>query len=123
MKLQLKWIGTFFVLTGILLTNLNIYPSNIFFHGFGVVLWTFHGYFNKDNAIRFGMGAIKGVGASAVNAIVSERKKNGSYKSIFDLSKRVDLRAANKKAFDRENVNILIHLCLKSILIFLAQGK
>ncbi len=55
---------------------------------------------NKDNAIRFGMGAIKGVGASAVNAIVSERKKNGSYKSIFDLSKRVDLRAANKKAFD-----------------------
>ena len=55
---------------------------------------------NKDNAIRFGMGAIKGVGASAVNAIVSERKKNGNYTSIFDLSKRVDLRAANKKAFD-----------------------
>ena len=55
---------------------------------------------NKDNAIRFGMGAIKGVGASAVNAIVSERKKNENYTSIFDLSKRVDLRAANKKAFD-----------------------
>jgi len=55
---------------------------------------------NKDNAIRFGMGAIKGVGASAVNAIVSERKKNENYISIFDLSKRVDLRAANKKAFD-----------------------
>ena len=55
---------------------------------------------NKDNAIRFGMGAIKGVGASAVKAIVSERKMNGPYKSIFDLSQRVDLRAANKKAFD-----------------------
>ena len=55
---------------------------------------------NKDNAIRFGMGAIKGVGASAVNAIVSERKLNGHYNSIFDLSQRVDLRAANKKAFD-----------------------
>ena len=55
---------------------------------------------NKDNAIRFGMGAIKGVGASAVNAIVSERKKNENYISIFDLSKRIDLRAANKKAFD-----------------------
>jgi len=55
---------------------------------------------NKDNAIRFGMGAIKGVGASAVNAIVSERKNNGNYTSIFDLSKRVELRAANKKAFD-----------------------
>ncbi len=55
---------------------------------------------NKDSAIRFGMGAIKGVGASAVKAIVSERKTNGSYDSIFDLSQRVDLRAANKKAFD-----------------------
>ena len=55
---------------------------------------------NKDNAIRFGMGAIKGVGASAVKAIVSERKLNGHYNSIFDLSQRVDLRAANKKAFD-----------------------
>ena len=55
---------------------------------------------NKDNAIRFGMGAIKGVGASAVKAIVDERKANGTYPSIFDLSQRVDLRAANKKAFD-----------------------
>ena len=55
---------------------------------------------NKENAIRFGMGAIKGVGASAVKAIVDERKANGVYKSIFDLSQRVDLRAANKKAFD-----------------------
>ncbi len=55
---------------------------------------------NKDGAIRFGMGAIKGVGAGAVKAIVNERKENGNYKSIFDLTKRVDLRAANKKAFD-----------------------
>ncbi|MEN8123654.1 MAG: DNA polymerase III subunit alpha [Bacteroidota bacterium] len=55
---------------------------------------------NKEGAIRFGMGAIKGVGSSAVDAIVSERKKEGNFKSIFDLAKRVDLRAANKKAFD-----------------------
>jgi len=55
---------------------------------------------NKNNAIRFGMGAIKGVGASAVKTIVDERKNNGPYNSIFDLSQRVDLRAANKKAFD-----------------------
>ena len=55
---------------------------------------------NKDGAIRFGMGAIKGVGAAAVKAIVNERKENGNYRSIFDLTKRVDLRAANKKAFD-----------------------
>jgi len=55
---------------------------------------------NKQGAIRFGMGAIKGVGASAVEGIVSERKENGNYKSIFDVAKRVDLRAANKKSFD-----------------------
>ncbi len=55
---------------------------------------------NNEGAIRFGMGAIKGVGAAAVEAIINERKKNGHYTSIFDLTKRVDLRACNKKAFD-----------------------
>ena len=55
---------------------------------------------NKHNAIRFGMGAIKGVGHGAVKTIVEERKNEGPYKSIFDLAKRIDLRAANKKAFE-----------------------
>jgi len=55
---------------------------------------------NKDNAVRFGMGAIKGVGHGAVKTIVENRKKDGNYKSIFDLAKRIDLRAANKKAFE-----------------------
>jgi DNA polymerase-3 subunit alpha len=55
---------------------------------------------NKDNAVRFGMGAIKGVGHGAVKTIVENRKEGGHYKSIFDLAKRVDLRAANKKSFE-----------------------
>lgn len=55
---------------------------------------------NKDNAVRFGMGAIKGVGHGAVKTIVENRKEDGNYKSIFDLAKRVDLRAANKKSFE-----------------------
>lgn len=55
---------------------------------------------NKNDAVRFGMGAIKGVGQSAVKSIVAERKANGSYKSVFDMAKRIDLRAANKKAFE-----------------------
>ena len=55
---------------------------------------------NKEGAIRFGMGAIKGVGGAAVDAIVEERKKNGNFTSIFDIAKRVDLRSANKRAFD-----------------------
>ncbi|AUC13965.1 DNA polymerase III subunit alpha [Tenacibaculum sp. SZ-18] len=55
---------------------------------------------NKEGAVRFGMAAIKGVGASAVKAIIDERKENGSYSSVFDIAKRVDLRVANKKAFE-----------------------
>ncbi|PCJ95528.1 MAG: DNA polymerase III subunit alpha [Flavobacteriaceae bacterium] len=55
---------------------------------------------NQNNAVRFGMGAIKGVGKGAVETIVENRKKDGPYKSVFDLAKRVDLRAANKKAFE-----------------------
>ena len=54
---------------------------------------------NDDNAIRFGMGAVKGVGESAVSAIIESRKES-KYNSIFDFAKRVDLRSANKKAFD-----------------------
>ncbi|MAY22556.1 MAG: DNA polymerase III subunit alpha [Flavobacteriaceae bacterium] len=54
---------------------------------------------NDQGAIRFGMGAIKGVGGNAVATIV-EHRKDGKYKSVFDLAKRIDLRAANKKAFE-----------------------
>ena len=54
---------------------------------------------NDHGAVRFGMGAVKGVGSGAVETIV-ENRKNGRYKSIFDLAKRIDLRAANKKAFE-----------------------
>lgn len=54
---------------------------------------------NENYAVRFGMGAVKGVGAGAVQTIV-ETRKEGNYKSIFDLAKRIDLRAANKKAFE-----------------------
>ena len=54
---------------------------------------------NENYAVRFGMGAVKGVGAAAVDTIVVNRKK-ARYKSIFDFAKRIDLRAANKKAFE-----------------------
>ncbi len=54
---------------------------------------------NQDYAVRFGMGAIKGVGHGAVKTIVENREKE-PYKSIFDLAKRIDLRAANKRAFE-----------------------
>ncbi|MDO4191560.1 MAG: DNA polymerase III subunit alpha, partial [Bacteroidales bacterium] len=52
---------------------------------------------NNNGEIRFGLGAIKGVGESAVEAIISERQKNGPYKDVFDFVERVNLKACNKK--------------------------
>jgi DNA polymerase-3 subunit alpha len=52
---------------------------------------------NKDGNIRFGLGAIKGVGESAVLQLIEERELNGLYLDIFDLVERVNLNALNKK--------------------------
>jgi len=55
---------------------------------------------NKNGEIRFGLGAVKGVGEGAVEAIVNERKENGNYIAFDDFMKRVDLRSANKRTLD-----------------------
>ena len=55
-KKYLKWVSTTLVLTGILLTNLNYYPVNIFFHGAGVVGWTVAGFLSRDRAILTNFG-------------------------------------------------------------------
>ena len=52
---------------------------------------------NHRGDIRFGLGAIKGVGESAVQSIIDEREKNGPYKDIFDFVQRVNLSACNRK--------------------------
>jgi DNA polymerase-3 subunit alpha len=52
---------------------------------------------NKDGNVRFGLGAIKGVGESAVLQVIEEREKNGLYKDIYNLVERVNLTALNKK--------------------------
>lgn len=52
---------------------------------------------NSTGSIRFGMGAIKGVGESAVTAIIEEREKNGLFTSIYDFVERINLTACNKK--------------------------
>ena len=55
---------------------------------------------NHHGEIRFGLGAIKGMGESAAQAIISEREKNGPYKTVFDFAQRVNLSNVNKKAFE-----------------------
>lgn len=55
---------------------------------------------NDQGAIRFGIGAVKGVGSGAVESIIREREKNGKYESVFDFVQRIDLRQANKKTIE-----------------------
>ena len=52
---------------------------------------------NSRGDIRFGMGAVKGVGESAVQSILEERRKNGEFKNIFDFVQRVNLSSCNRK--------------------------
>ncbi len=55
---------------------------------------------NEQGAIRFGMGAIKGVGEGAVESIINTRKEHGKFTSIFDMTSKIDLRAANKRTLE-----------------------
>ncbi len=52
---------------------------------------------NPEGDIRFGLGAVKGVGESAVQSIIQERRQNGPFRGIFDFVQRVNLNACNKK--------------------------
>ena len=52
---------------------------------------------NKNGNIRFGMGAIKGVGAGAVQNMINVREEIGGFKTIYDLVEHVNLQSVNKK--------------------------
>ena len=55
---------------------------------------------NKSKEIRYALSAIKGVGEAAVESIIQERVANGPFKSIFDLTRRANLRTVNKKSLE-----------------------
>jgi DNA polymerase-3 subunit alpha len=62
---------------------------------------SFYSFTVKDEkTIQYGLGAIKGVGAAAIDNIIQEREEKGSYENLFDLCKRIDLRKANKRVLD-----------------------
>jgi len=52
------------------------------------------------NAIRYGLGAVKGVGRAAVENIVQERSQNGAYRDLFDYCRRTDLKKANRRVLE-----------------------
>ncbi len=51
----------------------------------------------NENQIRFGLMAIKGIGEGPIQALISERKENGKFKSLEDLAKRIEPKILNKK--------------------------
>ena len=51
-------------------------------------------------SIRFGLGAIKGVGESAVQAIIEERDARGPFQNLPDLCRRIDLQRVNRRVFE-----------------------
>ncbi|MDC0230329.1 DNA polymerase III subunit alpha [Aureispira] len=55
---------------------------------------------NKEGKIRFGLSALKGVGEGPVEEILNAKKESGSYKDIFNLVSRINLRVANKRCFE-----------------------
>jgi DNA polymerase-3 subunit alpha len=54
----------------------------------------------SERGIRFGLSAIKNVGAGAVESILKERKRVGRFKNIFELCEKLDLRLVNKKVLE-----------------------
>lgn len=55
---------------------------------------------NKNGQIRFGLSALKGVGEGPVEEILEERQNGGPFTSIFDMMRRLSLRAVNKKVME-----------------------
>lgn len=53
-----------------------------------------------DNTVVYGLGAIKGVGESAIESIIQEREAEGKYKDIFEFCRRIDLRKANRRVME-----------------------
>ncbi|MCZ6665296.1 MAG: DNA polymerase III subunit alpha [Gammaproteobacteria bacterium] len=51
-------------------------------------------------AIRYGLGAVKGVGEAAIDAIVSERRQHGDYRDILDLCRRNCEKRINRRALE-----------------------
>jgi DNA polymerase-3 subunit alpha len=70
------------------------------FRDFSVILSTEATNEKKNEKIRFGLEAIKGVGKNIAEQIIAERKSNGPYKDVIDLVERVQDKDLNKKSLE-----------------------
>jgi len=73
--------------------GLKVLPPNVnkSFYGFTVT---------KDQEIVYGLGAIKGVGESAIDALVNERDKNGGYETLNDFCMRLETQKFNRRSME-----------------------
>ena len=53
-----------------------------------------------DNEIRFGLGAVKNVGRGAIESILTSRREDGPFESLYDFCERIDLRQCNKRVIE-----------------------
>lgn len=77
--------------------NIEVKPPSINYSSSGFTI-----EINKDgkDAIRFGMAAVKNVGASAVEPIVEIRQSGGHFKDIEDICRRVDSKSLNRRTIE-----------------------
>ena len=60
-----------------------------------------HAHFTVDNgAVRYALGALKGVGEKAMDALVEERERAGPFKSLEDFAARIDPRLLNRRQLE-----------------------
>jgi DNA polymerase III subunit alpha len=71
--------------------GLKVVPPDINVSGYAFTV-------DADGRIVYGLGAIKGLGAAAIDAIVTERQSGGFYKDLFDFCRRIDTHKLNRRA-------------------------
>jgi DNA polymerase-3 subunit alpha len=59
-----------------------------------------HAKGKPTRTIRYGLGAVKGTGQSAIEAIVAERDAHGPFKDLFDFCRRIDKKVVNRRAIE-----------------------
>ena len=83
---------------GLIVERPDVNESNL---DFTVTPQSTGGGADKPKVIRFGMGAVKGVGTNAVEAIIEARHTDGKFTSIYELCRRVDTQKCNRRVLEQ----------------------
>ncbi|MEJ2612012.1 MAG: DNA polymerase III subunit alpha, partial [Candidatus Thiodiazotropha sp.] len=55
---------------------------------------------SDERTVIYGLGAIKGVGESAIEAVIQERSEHGVFQDIFEFCRRIDMRKVNRRVLE-----------------------